>query len=49
MSSWFFGNHFLLLRGNDAAGQKISMRDCVKLEQEDGEETETNQGRGKVG
>lgn len=49
MSSWFFGNHFLLPRGNDAAGQTISMRDCVRLEQEDGEGTETSPGKGKGG
>lgn len=49
MSSWFFGNHFLLPRGNDAAGQKISMRDCVKLEKEDGEGTETSPGKGGGG
>lgn len=37
ISSWFFGNLFLLLRGNDLAGQKRSIKDCVTLEPEVGE------------
>lgn len=46
ISSWFFENLILLLRGTDLAGQKGSIKDHIGLEHEVGG-TETRPGKGK--